>query len=54
MIDRHKYYWIIVDKDGNEYPLSINRTKKDCISKFPVHMLPGYKCIKVSVHFKSI
>lgn len=45
-------YWVIQDRHGKTYPLSIKKTKRDCIKEFPVHMLPDYKCIKTSITFE--
>ena len=45
-------YWVIQDRHGKIYPLSIKKTKRDCIKEFPVHMLPDYKCIKISITFE--
>ena len=47
-----KNYWIIVNCNGEIFPLSLNVTKRDCIANFPTHMLPGFKCKKVNVNFE--
>lgn len=54
MKTKFKHHWVIVDKKDNVYPLSIQHTKKDCIEKFPIHMLPGYRCVKVLIEFTEV